>query len=235
MSAFFPIHRQTMSKGCELTMQTEDFSKKGQKLIEMYTSMAKDGYLIGNGAYIESAFNDFSIRAYRTFLKPYLVTDEIQSLLDYGCGGSNWQQSDFDEESAESAQAYFKLQKVCYYEPGRQIDQRQKVDAVISFDVLEHVFIADIPKVLNDIFSYANKLVILNVACYPANARLPNGENAHITVRPAQWWKGMVDSIALQYPDIHIFLICSDKTRKSANFPLYRAGEWLQSEQFCIP
>jgi hypothetical protein len=27
------------------------------------------------------------------------------------------------------------------------------------------------------------------VACYPAQKRLPNGENAHATIRPVEWWK----------------------------------------------
>ena len=57
------------------------------------------------------------------------------------------------------------------------------------FDVLEHIFISDIPYVIHDVFSYSKKLVIINVACYEASALLPNGENTHITVRPPLWWK----------------------------------------------
>ena len=38
--------------------------------------------------------------------------------------------------------------------------------------------------------SYANRLVVLNIACYKATALLPNGKNAHVTVRDPMWWKG---------------------------------------------
>ncbi len=48
---------------------------------------------------------------------------------------------------------------------------------------------SDVPAVLRDILSLADRLVVLNVACYKANALLPNGENAYITARHPFWWK----------------------------------------------
>ena len=39
------------------------------------------------------------------------------------------------------------------FEPGANIDQRKKADCVIVFDVLEHIYINDIKKVLFDIFN----------------------------------------------------------------------------------
>ena len=42
--------------------------------------------------------------------------------------------------------------------------------------------------IVAEIFSYARRFVYVNVACYPAEKRLPNGENAHCTVRPPEWW-----------------------------------------------
>ena len=56
----------------------------------------------------------------------------------------------------------------------------QKCDLVLCFDVLEHIFINDIPWVLKELFENAKQCVIINVACYKAAALLPNGENAHI-------------------------------------------------------
>ena len=46
------------------------------------------------------------------------------------------------------------------------------------------IFISDIPTVLRDMFSYAKSLILINVACFPAAAKLPNGENAHCTLKP---------------------------------------------------
>ena len=55
----------------------------------------------------------------------------------------------------------------------RNFKKNGKFDLVLSFDVLEHIFIADLPWVIDDIFSKANKCVLINVACYEAAALLP--------------------------------------------------------------
>ena len=105
-------------------------------------------------------------------------------------------------------------------------------DCVIALDVLEHIFISDIPNVLRDIFSNSNNLVILNIASYPATARLPNGENAHITIRPSLWWKGMIDSIAIEYPSILILLLVSNSIKRIDKYPIWKADSWNHSKTF---
>ena len=87
----------------------------------------------------------------------------------------------------------------------------KKSQCVLCFDVLEHIFISDIPFVLYEIFKNSKKLVVINVACYEAAALLPNNENAHITVRPPQWWKGCIDTVASNFPKIKYILISSTK------------------------
>ena len=105
---------------------------------------------------------------------------------------------------------------------------------MISFDVLEHVFVSDVPSVLRDMFSYATKVIFLNVACYPAAAKLPNGENAHVTAREPLWWKGMVDGIAVEYPKTSIYLMCSTGWRDSGIYPKWSAKMWEEDESFVI-
>ncbi len=67
-----------------------------------------------------------------------------------------------------------------------------RFDGVISTDVLEHCPEEDLAWILEEIFGYATRFVYLNVACYPARKTLPNGENAHATVRPPDWWRDKV-------------------------------------------
>jgi hypothetical protein len=211
-----------------------NFSKKGNELIGLYESMANDGYERSDGTEVDDAFSDFELRAYKEHIIDVLKQYSISTILDYGCGGSNWRTPNFDEESGQSAIEYFSLNNAYHYEPARNIDEKQIVDCVISFDVLEHIFISDIPLVLRDMFAYANKLLILNVACYPAAAKLPNGENAHITVRDPQWWKGIVDCISIEYPEVSVLLICSPSWRNSSAFPAWSAAAWQNSETFVI-
>ena len=88
--------------------------------------------------------------------------------------------------------------------------------------------------VLRDIFSHAKKLVILNVACYEANALLPNGENAHITVRSPHWWKGALDLISVEYPSVSIDLICSPKYNQMQAFPTFSDEQRQADDKFCV-
>ena len=215
-------------------MNVPVFSKKGQELIKMYEKMALEGYDRVDEQRVDIAFSDFELRAHRAHIRSLFNEHSVSTVLDYGCGGSDWQSSGFDEASAQSAIEYFKLQNAYRYEPARDLDERQHVDCVISFDVLEHIFISDVPAVLRDMFSYASKLIILNVACYPAAAKLPNGENAHITVRHPLWWKGMVDNISAEYPATAVCLICSTSWGKGSAFPVWSADMWQESDTYVV-
>ena len=215
-------------------MEPLKFSKKGQDLIKLYGTMAIEGFDRTDNTHVEVAYSDFQLRAYRDHIRPTLIKHKISTVLDYGCGGSNWALHGFDEKTGQSAIEFFNLNNAYRYEPARDLDERQNVDCVISFDVLEHIFISDVPSVLRNMFSYTSKLLVLNVACYSAAALLPNGENAHITVRPPAWWKGMLDSISVEYPNITIFLICSPGFKNSNAYPEWSANDWENSNTFVI-
>lgn len=208
-------------------------SQKGLDLIKLYSNMVKKGYKKQDHSIVDDVFGDFESRAYRYQLKKDLSLFKIKTIMDYGCGGSDWDAKNFDQ-NGQSAKEFYNLDACYRYEPSRGIDERRKVDCVISFDVLEHIFIADVSKVIDNIFSFASTLVIINVACYPAAALLPNGENAHITVRQPLWWKSQVDSIALNYPDITVLLLTSTGWRQTSAFPIYKARDWLNSDTFVI-
>lgn len=195
------------------------FSAKGTKLIELYSQMVAEGYDTRSGDRIKSTYNDFELVKFKNVVCEHFKAYEVKSVLDYGCGGSDWEnQKIFNGKSAID---YFGLTKAFRYEPARNLDERQAADAVICFDVMEHVFISDAPNVLRDILSYASKLAVINVACYPANALLPNGENAHITQRPPHWWKGLVDAVSIEFPHVSVSLFCSTAYNKAEAFPIF--------------
>ena len=54
----------------------------------------------------------------------------------------------------------------------RNLNQKKFLDCVVSFDVLEHVFISDVPWVIFDIFSHAKKAVFINVASFKASKKI---------------------------------------------------------------
>ena len=207
-------------------------SDKGQRLINMYSQMAEHGYATNIGVGIKDAYNSFELQKIRNVVKDKFVQYDIGTVLDYGCGGSDWNAPGF--ENKLSAADFFSLKSVYRYEPARNIDERTSVDCVVCFDVLEHIFVSDVAAVLRDIFSHAQKLVILNVACYDANALLPNGENAHITVRNPHWWKGVLDLISVEFPSVSVDLICSPKYNKMLVFPTFSDEQRQADDNFCI-
>ena len=205
-------------------------SDKGKRLLELYAVMAKDGYRTVDNAWIQQAYNDMEIRAFRDAVKNVFHRFQVRTLLDYGCGGSNYETAGFAGE--QSAKEFFGLDQVYRFEPARNIDERQQTDAVVCFDVLEHIFVADVGNTIRELFSLASRLLVVNVACYSARAQLPNGENAHVTVRAPLWWKGMFDAIAVEFPEVSILLICSIGWRQAQAFEVWSASEWLKSPTF---
>lgn len=209
-------------------------SKKGEDLISFYKKMAKEGYNRIDGIRVQSAYNDFELQKFRNIVRQNLKSQKIRSVLDYGGGGSDWNASNFEPFTGESAKQFFNLNEVNTFEPARNLTKKVKSDCVVCVDVLEHIFVADVSSVIKDLFSLSKKLLIINVACYKAAALLPNGENAHVTVRNPHWWKGVIDTIALSYKDIDIMLICSETFSSGIIFETFKAKDWYSASNFSI-
>jgi hypothetical protein len=48
----------------------------------------------------------------------------------------------------------------------------------------------------------AKLFVFATVAMYPAGKTLPNGENAHCTIKPPDWWRALIDCVTAGRPDL---------------------------------
>lgn len=153
---------------------------------------------------------------YRHDLRRLFAKFNVQSVLDYGGGGTEW--ADQTVPEGQSLRDYLSVSKVINFEPSRGRDTVFASDAVVCFDVLEHIFLGDVAYVLEKIFSSAHKLVYIVVASYSAKKTLPNGDNAHITERSENWWRGALDMVAARYPDITYRLIVTRKNRSPIVF-----------------
>jgi len=69
-------------------------------------------------------------------------------------------------------------------------------DIVTCLDVLEHVELAEIDVILNDIKKLTGGFCLLVIDLQPAGKNLPDGRNAHILLAPPEWW---VTRIAQQF------------------------------------
>ncbi len=197
-----------------------EFSKspKYDRLVELYRHMAEQGYQTRRGATVHDTYSTQEALKFRDELKPLFERFSIASVLDYGGGSGDWRSK--QTPTGEALADYLNIDDYNIFEPALHADDRKECDAVVCFDVLEHVFVADIPLVLADLFRFARRLIVINVANYPAAALLPNGENAHCTLRAPLWWKGAVDVFAAAAPGVHVALYCSTSYGKVEKFPV---------------
>ncbi|HZQ71811.1 MAG TPA: FkbM family methyltransferase [Burkholderiales bacterium] len=129
-----------------------------------------------------------------------------KTILDYGSGkGLQYRAHPILVDGravADSVAEYWDVDEVRCYDPGYEpyaALPADKFDGVISTDVLEHCPEDDLAWILDEAFAFARRFVYLNVACFPARKSLPNGENAHATVRPPEWWRELVAERARQH------------------------------------
>ena len=205
-------------------------SNQYDELINYYKQMAENGYNRVDGTFVKNVYSDAEPHKFADQLKKIVEFFDAKNGLDYGSGGSNLNKTKL--ANGVKFIDYIGLQKIQSFEPARNKKKKYKSDIVLCFDVLEHVFINDVPWVLNDLFKYANKCIVINVACYNAAALLPNGENAHITVRPPSWWLGQIECISSLHPDIYWALFTSESYNNSKFYGVHRMKDRLDSKDF---
>ncbi len=149
------------------------------KLIEQYKILHSKGVY---GTSSEKLYDD---------ILPLLSEVNHYRVLDYGCGQSN---------------LINMLPIPCPYKYDPAIEEYNKwppsatvIDLVICTDVLEHIPEEQIKDTLEVIRSFSKK-VIFSIAVVPSVKQLPNGDNAHCTVQPKEWW---IEKI------VEIFEICN--------------------------
>lgn len=112
-------------------------------------------------------------------------TDKIYRILDFGCGKSEL----IDNLNDFFASFSFKFEFIKYDPAIEKFSFRPSgnFDLVINTDVLEHIHESELDIILKDIRSHS-KNCFINISTRLANTILPNGENAHVTVKPCNWW-----------------------------------------------
>ena len=136
-------------------------------------------YGITGGAYLEE------VCLFIDFLKP-------KTVLDYGCG-----------KGALIKELSQRYQNISFYGydpaiPGRDVLPVEKADFIINTDVLEHIPENELPAVIEQIARISQNVFFV-LHHYPAEQILPNGENAHCTVKPPAYYHNLLGKY---FPDI---------------------------------
>lgn len=93
-----------------------------------------------------------------------------------------------------------------WYDPGLPADNPHSVldrsimyDCIICCDVMEHIPLQDVDKIIFDLLTMSEKFVFVAIACSPAKKRfitfddngneIENEQNVHVTVKDDMWWR----------------------------------------------
>ena len=140
-----------------------------------------------------------SLQPQAMHIQDLIIDTKSQTVLDYGCGkGHQYTKWNMHKDWGLMPELYDPAV------PTHDVLPNKQFDGIISTDVMEHIPEEQIPEVFEYIFSHADKFVFLGISTQLAKALLPNGENAHCTVKPIEWWTNMVEKHAPKRVYTHI-------------------------------
>lgn len=112
------------------------------------------------------------------YLKP-------KTVLDFGCGKGAFL------EAIASKYPEIKFYGFDPAIPGRETIPLEKFDMIINTDVLEHIPEDELPAIVEKLSSLSQN-VYFNLHHRLAKEILPNGQNAHCTVKPPEWYRALL-------------------------------------------
>ena len=205
----------------------ENPSPEYREMVEMYSTLHEQGAEKAereDHRPPEETFAGKMLVSHAPTIKGLIERTGSKSLLDYGAGkGRSYEVEGLEIAGVKAAslQAYWGLDRVRCYDPGYAPFSElptERFDAVISTDVLEHITEPDLPWILDEMFGYARCFVFANIACYPAKKVLPNGQNAHCTVRPPDWWRGVIHAVAMRHTEVSYHFSMATRTGAKKHF-----------------
>lgn len=176
-----------------------------QKYIEEYQKMHTDlsflkrGFVYGYG---DGKATANRIKMIGKLVKMYKAT----SILDYGCGKAihHLEKKVYDSIG---------IHDVGLYEPAIpefSVMPNKTFDGVVCVDVMEHVPLENVQYTMDRIVMKAKKFVFFTISCNPSKEVLSDGTNAHITIKPPEWW---VEMFSKYTTPIYAVISHGDKNR----------------------
>ncbi len=133
----------------------------------------------------QGLFPGYSMERHVDAIARMVKDSGAKTLLDYGCGkGLQYLEKDLHYAWGGMLPSL--------YDPGVPAFAEKpsgRFDGVICTDVLEHIPEGDLPYLIDDVISYADKWVFFSICTRKAKKTLPDGRNCHLTVKPKGWWQ----------------------------------------------
>lgn len=126
------------------------------------------------------AYGNTSVKRY-PYVVPYIKLLRPKNGIDYGCGQSTLH---------EIVNKLTNIQLVRYDPAIKELSilEQDSYDFLVNIDVLEHIPESELDAVISKIKTLSpNCLIIIDTRI--AKTILANGENAHATIKPSEWWE----------------------------------------------
>ena len=161
-------------------------------------------------------FNGICLITHLNTVTHIMLKEGAKSLLDYGCGKAllyddekykNMKLNKKGQTLPKPLQKLWQLDYHALYDPAYPKHSKLpkgKYDAVICTDVIEHVDEKDADWILEEIFSYSRKFVLLTIACYKALKTFKDGRNVHVNVKTPEYWKEKLLQLHAKHPHLNI-------------------------------
>ncbi len=117
----------------------------------------------------------------------------FDSILDYGCG----------KGELKAGMPGFPIAEYDPAVPGKDAPP-EPADFVVCTDVLEHIEPVHLNAVIRDLARCTRHRLFFSIATTPSTKMLPDGRNAHLIVKPKEWW--------FQKLSAEFKIICSNET-----------------------
>ncbi len=201
---------------------------------ELYRQVHETG--LQKGAEAAQVFGGGSLLRHISIVGKLARHTDAKSVLDYGSGkGLLYEEKNLKLPGGNvipSVEEFWGVDTIQLYDPGvEEFAARpdSSFDGVVSTDVLEHIPEEDIDWVLAECFGFARRFLYMNIASYPAKKILPNGWNAHVTIRPPDWWRERISAAAQNWKgQAYVFDISEKRPRLWASIIRRLGGSRLK-------
>jgi|TARA_Y100000034_G_scaffold115959_1_gene153691 hypothetical protein len=108
-------------------------------------------------------------------------------------------------------------------------------EIVVCTDVLEHIPAQDIPWFLDELLKLTTKVLYITICLSPALTILPDGRNAHVCIKPRDWWRQRIfeaEKRASHHVRVEVQFRYPNPIRQNNNIGLCRRCEYRAQYQY---
>lgn len=182
--------------------------------MEMYREMHLNGDKSRSHS-PEKTFNGRSLKYHLRDIRELISNCSAKSILDYGSGkGMVYKAKNFITRDGHTYKGglaeFWGVDEIVLYDPAYEPHNKlpeKTFNGVVCTDVVEHIPEEDLEWTVDELFGFANRFLFVSAAGFAAASKLPNGENAHCTLRPSEWWNNLFARVGAHHPTVRWHLI----------------------------